>query len=472
MRVRTYAAMPATAVIGAPTAPAAPSEAPRRSARPAVGMSGSGGLFLRVALGLYVAISITKTHDFVPFVAKMQPAKVAALLLLCAAFVTLRWEQIRAVLRSKVSKCIWMTVALALISVPGALWKGYAAEFLYSEYWKTLLVFVIMVAAWMDRRALQMSIMAATVGALAPAARMVMGGVEGQRARFGNAFDPNEAALMFVVMIPLALYLAQRKGWLKLAWYTAALLMVGAVVRTGSRGGFIGLAVLGIALIVNSPPQLRFRQIVLSLAGAVAFAATAGPETWERVFSILSPSADYNYQAREGRVQIWKRGIGYIVTNPLLGVGVKNFPIAEGTISGKVNEGAGIKYSSAHNSFIEIGAELGVGGLIVFTLMLWWAGSGCRRVFKLALPVANSKTPFAAEAQTEVGLAVMALTSLACLVILGSFLSFAYHPITYFVVALCVAVAMGFPSQRLQTGQTTPSVTSGRGRRLGRMGRS
>lgn len=463
--LRAATATASSSVSAAMTMPAVGARG--RVARSTAIATASGGLALRLALGLYVAISVTKTHDFVPFVAKLQPAKVAALLLLGAAAVTLRWTDIQTVLRARVSKYIWITLALALASVPAALWKGYAAEFLYSEYWKTLLVFVIMVAAWIDRRALHVSIVAVTLGALAPAARMVMSGVEGQRARFGNAFDSNEAALMFVVMIPLALYLTQRKGWMRFAWYAAALLMVGAVVRTGSRGGFIGLAALGVALIVNSPPKLRFRQIVLSLAMAVAFAATASEETWQRFASILSPTSNYNYEAQEGRLQIWKRGFGYMVSNPLLGVGVKNFPIAEGTISGKVNVGYGLKYSAAHNSFVEIGAELGFGGLIAFTLMLWYAGSGCRRVLKLAQPVAASETPLAMEAQREVGLAFMALTSLICLVIVGSFLSFAYHPITYFIVGLCLAVALGFPS-RLQHHALVPAPALTRVRGGGR----
>lgn len=434
----------------------------------------SGGLFFQVVLGLYVAISITKAHDSLPFVSRLQPAKLAALLLLPAALMTLQWPQVRAVLRARVSQCIWVTVGLAVLSVPGAEWQGYAVDFLRTEYWKTLLVFVIMVAAWLDRRALHLSLLAAALGALAPAFKMVMGGVEGQRARFGFAFDSNESALMFVVMIPIALYLANRKGWLRLFWFAGAGLMLGAVVRTGSRGGFIGLMVLGIALIVNSPPRLRFRQIALTLAGAVAFAATAGEETWVRLRSIASPTVDYNYGAQEGRFEIWKRGVKYMVTNPVLGVGVKNFPIAEGTISGKVNLGYGIKYSAAHNSFIEIGAELGFPGLIAFSLMLWWAAKGCRRVIALARPAALSATPFAPEAQDEANLASMALTSLICLVITGSFLSFAYHPITYFIVAICVAVHLGFPAHRLPTAAapqpTTPRPSLRRTRRAPRPG--
>lgn len=471
MRVRSSALRrPAAAAMAAPVAPVAvpPRRGglPGRTGRVVASATAPGGLFFRIVLGLYVAIAVTKAHDHLPFVAKLQPAKVTAVLLLGAAFMTLTRTQIQIVLRSRVAKYIWATVALAVLSVPGAEWRGYAVDFLFGEYWKILLVFVIMVAGWLDRRALHVSIVAATLGALAPALRMVVSGVEGQRARFGAAFDSNEAALMFVVMIPLALYLAQRKTWMRFLWYAAAMLMVGAVVRTSSRGGFVGLAVLGIALIINSPPNLRFRQIVLTLAGAVAFAATAGEETWARVVSILSPTTDYNYDAPEGRLQVWKRGIRYMVTNPILGVGVKNFPIAEGTISGKVNLGYGIKYSAAHNSFIEIGAELGFGGLIVFTLMLWWAGSGCRRVLALAHPVATSGTPLAAVAQTEVGLAFMALTSLICLVIVGSFLSFAYHMITYFIVGLCLAVYLGFPSHVLRTAEVAPlAVPSRKGRR-------
>jgi len=92
-------------------------------------------------------------------------------------------------------------------------------------------------------------------------------------------------------------------------------------------------------------------------AGALfaAFALFASAETWERLVSLGNSSEDYNYTSRDGRIEVWKRGVGYMVQNPVLGVGADAFFVADGTISGKENLGFGIKYSAAHNSVVQVG---------------------------------------------------------------------------------------------------------------------
>jgi O-antigen ligase len=59
---------------------------------------------------------------------------------------------------------------------------------------------------------------------------------------------------------------------------------------------------------------------------------------------------------------------------PVTGIGISNFPRAEGTISDKARNWtpseAGIRWSAAHNSHIEAGAELGIPGLLLWLSML------------------------------------------------------------------------------------------------------
>ena len=59
---------------------------------------------------------------------------------------------------------------------------------------------------------------------------------------------------------------------------------------------------------------------------------TASDHYWRADGTITSDS-DYNHTSETGRMQIWSRGIGYMLANPLLGVGPGNFPSAEGTLS-------------------------------------------------------------------------------------------------------------------------------------------
>jgi O-antigen ligase len=99
--------------------------------------------------------------------------------------------------------------------------------------------------------------------------------------------------------------------------------------------------------------------------------AIAAPEGyWNSMQTIMDdPKADYNWDSINGRRQLAKRGIGYMLQFPVFGVGIDNFRVAEGTISEKAKNlvpGHGIRWTSPHNSFVQSGAEAGVPGLLLW----------------------------------------------------------------------------------------------------------
>src|SRR5690606_15321749 len=120
--------------------------------------------------------------------------------------------------------------------------------------------------------------------------------------------------------------------------------------------------------------------------GVVLLMTFGGETYWSLMKTMLNPSQDYNWAggSETGRMEIWKRGVTYMAGNPLLGVGVRCFSVAEGTLSPQAAQqsiGIGFKWSTAHNSFVQIGAELGVGGLLLFCAML---ASSFRQLWRIA----------------------------------------------------------------------------------------
>jgi hypothetical protein len=92
---------------------------------------------------------------------------------------------------------------------------------------------------------------------------------------------------------------------------------------------------------------------------------TASDQYWQQMSTITSDT-DYNQTAETGRLQIWSRGIGYMLQNPVLGLGPGNFQTAEGTLSPLAERqqfGIGVRWNAPHNSFVQIAAELGIPGL-------------------------------------------------------------------------------------------------------------
>jgi len=101
--------------------------------------------------------------------------------------------------------------------------------------------------------------------------------------------------------------------------------------------------------------------------------------------SLKDPTEDYNWDAESGRRQLAKRGIGYMLRYPLTGVGVNNFSKAEWQISSMASEVGrqkGIPGKAAHNTWVQVGAEMGVTGLVLWLLFVFgtmWAVGRTRR---------------------------------------------------------------------------------------------
>jgi O-antigen ligase len=185
-------------------------------------------------------------------------------------------------------------------------------------------------------------------------------------------YDANDFALIMVCTIPFAVYFL-RPGvatWRRILALTALGIFVLMIIRSGSRGGFLGLiAVMAYTLLRYRaiPARLRLGAVA---AGAIIFVAFGSANYWAMMQTILHPNNDYNMTEETGRTAIWKRGLLYMEMRPITGVGVRAFSQAEGELSPTARtyaeSGRGIKWSVAHNSFVEIGAELGVIALAAF----------------------------------------------------------------------------------------------------------
>ena len=396
-------------------------------------------------VAIYTALLLSKLNEMFPLVGRMQPSKIVGALLLVGAFLVMRERSVITVLRSSPARWVGVFVALALLSVPGAVWPGGSVEFLTHEFWKTLVFFVIAATAWCDRGTLWRSVVTLVASTAVVAVALVVGDAQAMQGRVyvGTSLDPNESALRLLVVIPFALYLASQGRYWSLVGGASALVMVAGVVQTGSRGAFLGLVVMGVWLLHRARGRWRWLSLAAVVGGTVVVALTVRGVARERLSTVLHLGQDYNVTYQEGRLPIWKRGLGYMADHPLLGVGVYDFPVAEGVLSEKRRQTTrGVKYSDAHNIFVQVGAELGVIGLLAFAGMLWTAAGGCRRVRRLARLAQSANAPLA---KAEASLATAALGAMVGLVVGGFFLSVAYDPVVFFVTAICIAVRLGSP---------------------------
>jgi O-antigen ligase len=151
----------------------------------------------------------------------------------------------------------------------------------------------------------------------------------------------------------------------------------------------------------------------------------------------IGSDTDYNQTEESGRRQIWSRGIGYMLDNPLLGVGANNFVVAEGTLSplaARQQFGVGVRWNAAHNSFVQIGAELGIPGLLIFIALLVSAVAGL-------IGSARQRRRNLAFRGRVLELRQALTASLIGFVVGAFFLSLAYHEMLYTLIALAAGIA-------------------------------
>ena len=430
----------------------------------------------RVALFLLLVVSISRVHQNFGFLAAVRPA------LLLFLFATAYALSVPSSLRSRPVLEDWLakfTVALIAAASASALFGislGSAAKFILEDFSKTIVFCLILIAGTRAPRDLYMFVWAYVIscGILAWMALFVFGlQSDGGAMRLNDmhTYDANDLGVVLIVGLPLILLTATiAKGGGKIA---SLAILIGAgvsIARTGSRGAFVGLVVVGAALLVMATQISFFKRLLAVALVLVTMVLAAPPGYWARMKTITKPTEDYNWQLKDGRKEVAKRGIGYLMQYPVFGVGIHNFPRAEGTISEKARfhvEGTGIRWTAAHNSYVEAAAELGFVGLSIWLTLLVGGGVSAarlRRKLPKAWATADESRRFTYLATTYVPLSYIAFAS-TC-----AFVSFAYLTPLYVLVAFTVGLhesaryLLAQDAEAEMTGPVAP-VSHFRGRR-------
>ena len=302
--------------------------------------------------------------------------------------------------RNRIMQLALVFLGLMLLSVPAAINPYKAFGFIRADHIKNLIL-MVMIAAAVRRTVDVQRLMTIMVGG-----SIVYSLFELRSANYGSNgrllmlgyYDANDFAFVLVITLPMIVYFLQRHFPLRVRLLAAVglLVLVYSITRTGSRGGFLAIvAVVGyMSLRATALPRKMRTAVVAVLAGGLMVVGSA--QYWSLMESIFNPSEDYNVTSETGRIEVWKRGLSYMAHNPLTGVGVANFENAEGLLSERAQEnmamGVGTRWTSPHNSFVEVAAEMGILGFIVQVLMLTTSLTKLRRLER-AGTLANGRAP-------------------------------------------------------------------------------
>jgi O-antigen ligase len=188
----------------------------------------------------------------------------------------------------------------------------------------------------------------------------------------GLSGDPNYYAVNVVLWVPLMLFWLVSKRPRGEKWFCVVCLLViiFAFIFAASRGGFIGLSVALLFLILNTRNRLRNLALVSLLMMPIIFAPG------ESAFSRLLHPTESDQESSQFRLELWEAAENTFFAHPLFGVGMGHYhpTIVRG---GAVIE---LPFHVAHNTYVGLLADLGLAGIIPFLGIFLSALANLRRV--------------------------------------------------------------------------------------------
>ncbi len=341
-----------------------------------------------------------------------------------------------------------------VLTLPFSIWPGGSVKVFTDIYVKIILIFALMMSTITSpRRVRQMTwIMITASGYIASRAVFdyVRGVnlVEGDRVRgaVGGMFEnPNDLALNLVTFLAPTLFiiLHERKPTRRLFACGLAVAMVAAIVCTKSRSGFLGLLAMG-AVVMYYTARAKPAAVGAALIAGLMALPVMPDSFWNRMGSIVNADADQT-GSRAARLRLIDQGVQVFLENPITGIGAGQFK--NYNAPGEVE-----KWRVTHNVWLQVAAELGIGGLLTFGFLVtrvYSATFASMRMLKRtrgrAGPRAATKAPAPDLGLTDEERRTMDLNAkgiFAAMVgwtVCSLFASVAFNWTFYYVLALAVA---------------------------------
>jgi O-antigen ligase len=400
------------------------------------------------ALLLFTVVLIGAPQGLFPALVPLRPAFVAGLVsagtyvLHClhrGAPLTTMEPEVRRVLALFV---------LGVLSVPTSYWPGGSIGVLTNTLGKSVVVFILLVNLITTLPRLRTMLWVLALVSALPAITgvknylagdLVAGRPEGYVG--GLTGNPNDLALMLniVLAMTIGLWLASADRFRRLVLAALIALCLGGIFVTKSRAGFIYLVVIAALYAYRLKRTVR---LVIAFAAVLAILSLVVDGFAERMQTILDIESDPTGSS-EQRWDSIKKGIRLMLTHPLLGVGLGQDILA-------LNE-LGSFWTRVHNVYIQVGADLGVPGFIVYLLFV----AGAIRSARVAEALWRDRPAGAEGYRLAEGIQI----SLIGFAIAILFYPVAYNFYVFYLAGLAVAVKGIARRDAVAVGSATPGLS-------------
>ncbi len=269
-------------------------------------------------------------------------------------------------------KLVLAMFVVAALSIPFSLWPGGSAGLLTDQLLKSVLIFILVANTVITLRRLRTFLVGLTCFGVVLAVKGILAFARGEFLATGvpriAGYDapltgnPNDLALTLNLILGLTIGLAfAARSQISRAVLlgTVTLLAIGTVI-TFSRAGFLGLVTLFILVAKRFVIRKPLASLVaLAVIGGLIFLSPQG--YLDRIYSIADPSKDPTGSAT-ARWDLMKSSLELVQENPIVGVGLG--------MSGLALTEKGHWWTEVHNVYLQVAVDIGVGGLLVYLLLI------------------------------------------------------------------------------------------------------
>ena len=352
----------------------------------------------------------------------------------------------------------FLAILLGVLAFLGTLSLFYASSYGLAsdtliEYFKDAMIGIIVVMMAQRQGSLKIAVWAILSAGLLMATLSVFQQITGTFSnhywgfariipdQYGNRLsgpigDPNYFGQIMVVLLPIALdrFWNEKSILLKALGAITFFMTLATVVFTYSRGAFLAMIVAFFVMAIIRPSRIRFAMIgLIVLIFTFQFLPASYRARMSSLLNILPSSSTGGYvdASVQGRTSENLVAWNMFTDHPVLGVGIGNYNFYYQAYSRKLGLDARTQDRSAHNLYLEVAAERGVLGLLVFSSLIILT---LRQAF-----VASKK--FMESSRSDLSdLAIALGISFIAYLIAAIFLHDAYPRYFYLIVGLCWAL--------------------------------
>lgn len=321
---------------------------------------------------LWTIVNLCRPQDIVPALAPLRPALTMGVITLLFYILNTKSKNL-IVFKEKQVRYFFLLVLIMILSIPTSLYSRLSFEMVFLGYTMVVAYFVMFVLIVDSVDKIYRILFLACIGSgIYLAFSVVTGTFDSGRLEFGSMFDPNDLSFFALCFIPLNLIFISKDNKLlaRILCLTCFILGIVLIFLSGSRGGMIALGVASSAILFRQTISVNKRLKIFAVIAGVLILSQSSIDT-DRLMTLFSIKQDYNVTSETGRLAIWGIGIKAMLDNPLTGVGVGGFGEAVGNDRDNNPNATMQKWQTAHNSAIQIGAETGVFGMMLFLMLSW-----------------------------------------------------------------------------------------------------